>query len=200
MDLFSAVSARRAVKKFDPAHQITDTQIDTLMQAVILSPTSFNIQNWRFVLITDPDQKQKMREIGFDQAQFSDCSLLVVICGDRNAYAQQPERYWANAPAETRQVVVGMIKQYYGASAELRRDENLRSGSLAAQTLMLAAQALGYDSCPMVGFDFEAAAGLINLPPEHDIIMAVTVGKAVEPARERGGQLPLADVVWKDRF
>ena len=200
MDLFSAVSARRAVKKFDPAHQITDTQIDTLMQAVILSPTSFNIQNWRFVLITDPDQKQKMREIGFDQAQFSDCSLLVVICGDRNAYAQQPERYWANAPAETRQVVVGMIKQYYGASAELRRDENLRSGSLAAQTLMLAAQALGYDSCPMVGFDFEAAAGLINLPPEHDIIMAVTVGKAVEPARERGGQLPLTDVVWKDRF
>ncbi len=200
MDLFSAVSARRAVKKFDPAHQITDAEIDTLMQAVILSPTSFNIQNWRFVLITDPDQKQKMREIGFNQAQFSDCSLLVVVCGDRNAYDQQPERYWANAPAETRQVVVGMIKQYYGASAELRRDENLRSGSLAAQTLMLAAQALGYDSCPMVGFDFEAAAGLINLPPEHDIVMAVTVGKAVEPARERGGQLPLAEVVRKDRF
>ncbi len=200
MDLFSAVSARRAVKKFDPAHQITDAEIDTLMQAVILSPTSFNIQNWRFVLITDPDQKQKMREIGFDQAQFSDCSLLVVICGDRNAYDQEPERYWANAPAETQQMVVGMIRQYYGASAELRRDENLRSGSLAAQTLMLAAQALGYDSCPMVGFDFEAAAGLINLPPEHDIVMAITVGKAVEPARERGGQLPLADVVRKNRF
>jgi len=200
MDLFSAVSARRAVKKFDPAHQITDAEIDTLMQAVILSPTSFNIQNWRFVLITDPDQKQKMREIGFNQAQFSDCSLLVVICGDRNAYDQEPERYWANAPADTQQMVVGMIRQYYGASAELRRDENLRSGSLAAQTLMLAAQALGYDSCPMVGFDFEAAAGLINLPPEHDIVMAVTVGKAVEPARERGGQLPLAEVIRRDRF
>ena len=60
------------------------------------------------------------------------------------------------------QVLVGMIRQYYGSHAEARRDENLRSGSMAAQTLMLAAKALGYDSCPMIGFDFEAAAELLH--------------------------------------
>ena len=83
---------------------------------------------------------------------------------------------------------------------ELRRDENLRSGSLAAQTLMLAAKARGYDSCPMVGFDFAKVGEIIGLPQDHDIVMAVAVGKALEPARPRGGQLPLDEVMHRERF
>ena len=54
MDTFDAIAARRSVKKFDPDHVMSEDEITRLMEAVILSPTSFNIQNWRFVLITDP--------------------------------------------------------------------------------------------------------------------------------------------------
>ena len=200
MDIFTAAAERRSIKKFDPDYVMPESEIEQLMAATILSPTSFNIQNWRFVLMTDPDQMQKVRDAGWNQEQFTHCSLLVVICGDRNAYIQETERYWANAPAEMQKVLVGMIQQFYGAQPEARRDENLRSGSMAAQTLMLAAKGMGYDSCPMIGFDFEAVAGIINLPDEHDIVMAVAVGKPLEPARERGGQLPLDEVVCRDRF
>ena len=200
MDSFTAAAERRSIKKFDPDHVMPESEIEQLMAATILSPTSFNIQNWRFVLMTDPDQMQKVRDAGWNQEQFTHCSLLVVICGDRNAYIQETERYWASAPDEMQEVLVGMIQQFYGAQPEARRDENLRSGSMAAQTLMLAAKGMGYDSCPMIGFDFEAVAGIINLPDEHDIVMAVAVGKPLEPARERGGQLPLDEVVCRDRF
>ena len=200
MDTFEAIAARRSVKKFDPEHEMTRDEITRLMETVILTPTSFNIQNWRFVVITDPEVKQRVREKGYDQAQFTDCSMIVVICGDRNAYDQDPERYWADAPAEAREAIVPMIRGAYGSSETLRRDENFRSGGLAGQTLMLAAKAMGYDTCPMVGFDFEAVAKIINLPSEHDIVMAVTVGKALESARGRSGQLPLDDVVFRDGF
>ena len=200
MDLFTAAAERRSIKRFDPDHRLTEAEIEQLMAATILSPTSFNIQNWRFVLLTDPEQKQKVRDAGWNQEQFTHCSVLVIICGDRNAYNQETERYWANAPAEMQKVLVGMIQHFYGAQPEARRDENLRSGSLAAQTLMLAATAMGYDSCPMIGFDFEAVAKIINLPAEHDIVMGVAVGKALEAARERGGQLPLSEVIRRDRF
>lgn len=200
MDTFEVIAARRSVKKFDPGHAMSDEEINRMMGAVILTPTSFNIQNWRFVLITDPEVKQKVRDKGYGQAQFTDCSLIVVICGDREAYNQDPDRYWANAPAEARAAVVPMIKGAYGPNESLRRDENLRSGGLAGQTLMLVAKEMGYDSCPMVGFDFKGVAEIINMPPEHDIIMAVTVGKALEPARERGGQLPLNEVAFRDSF
>jgi nitroreductase len=200
MDTFEAIAARRSVKKFDPDHVMSEDEITRLMEAVVLSPTSFNIQNWRFVLITDLEVKQKVRANGYGQEQFSDCSVIVFICGDREAYNQDPDRYWANAPAEARAAVVPMIKGLYSSSETLRRDENLRSGGLAGQTMMLATKAMGYDSCPMVGFDYQAISEMINLPAEHDIIMAVTVGKALEPARERGGQLPLEDVTFRNSF
>ena len=170
------------------------------MEAVILSPTAFNIQNWRFLLVTDSPVKQKFREIGWNQAQFSDCSVIVLICGDRMAYSQDTDRYWASAPQQTREALVGMIRGYYDAQVDARRDENLRSGGMAAQTVMLAARAMGYDSCPMSGFDFTKAATLVDLPEDHDIVMAVTVGKALEPARERGGQVPLDEVCFRNSF
>jgi nitroreductase len=200
METFATIAARRSVKKFDPDHVMTEDEITRLMETVILTPTSFNIQNWRFVLITDSEVKEQVRNKGYDQAQFTECSLVVIICGDRNAYNQDPDRYWVAAPDEVRAAIVPMIKGAYGSSETLRRDENLRSGGLAGQTLMLAAKDMGYDTCPMVGFDFAAVAEIVKLPSEHDIVMAVTVGKALEPARERGGQLPLDDVTFRNSF
>jgi nitroreductase len=200
MDTLKAIQARRSIKKFDPDYVMSPQDVDQLLESVILSPTAFNIQNWRFVAISEQGVQQQFKEIGWNQAQFTDCSLLVVICGDRNAYNQEPERYWRNAPQPVREAMVPMIKGFYGANEPVRRDENLRSGGMAAQTLMVAAKAMGLDSCPMTGFDFGAAAKIINLPDEHDIVMAVTVGKALEEARERGGQLPLDEVVVRNNF
>ncbi len=200
MDIFTAIEQRRAVKKFDPDHRLTDQEIERLMRAAILSPTSFNIQNWRFVLVTDPEAKRRIREVGYDQAQFSDASLIVFVCGDRRAYARDPERYWRSAPPEARQAIVAMIHDAYDGKPQRQHDEVIRSGAMAAMTIMLAAKALGYDTCPMMGFDAAAVAELIHLPPEHEIVMAVTVGRRLEDPRPRGGQLPLEDVVFRERF
>jgi len=200
MNTFDAIAARRSVKKFDPEHTMSEAEITQLMDAAILSPTAFNIQNWRFVVITDQAVKDQFKAIGGNQAQFSDCSVLVVVCGDRQAYDQETERYWANADEQTREALVGMIRRHYGADEIHCRDENLKSGGMAAMTIMLAAKAMGYDSCPMSGFDFAKAAEIIKMPAHHDIIMSVTVGKGVESARTRGGQLGLDEVCFRDSF
>ena len=76
----------------------------------------------------------------------------------------------------------------------------MRSCGIAAQTLMLAAKEMGYDSCPMDGFDFDAVGKLINLPDDHAIAMFVAVGKALQPAYPRSGPLAVAEVVVQDRF
>jgi len=76
----------------------------------------------------------------------------------------------------------------------------MRSCGIAAQTLMLAAKAMGYDSCPMDGFDFGKVAELINLPEDHAIAMFVAVGKGTKEAWPRAGQLPMDEVVINDRF
>ncbi|MBD2161810.1 nitroreductase family protein [Limnothrix sp. FACHB-1083] len=200
MDTLTAIQQRRAVKHYDPNHQMSESEIQTLMEHVLLSPTSFNIQNWRFVIVDDPELRQQIRAASWNQAQVTDASLLVLLCGNLNAWQQQPERYWQNAPEAVRQQLVPMIIQFYEGSEALQRDEAMRSCGIAAQTLMLAAKAMGYDTCPMIGFDPQAVADIIQLPADHLIGMMITVGKAVQPARERGGQLPLSEVVIRNRF
>ena len=76
----------------------------------------------------------------------------------------------------------------------------LRSCGIAGQTIMLAAKAMGYDSCPMIGFDPEQVGNIINLPENHVIGFIITVGKATKPAWPKPGQLSLEDVVVRDRF
>jgi len=200
MDVFEAIEQRRAVKHFDPHHQMTEEEIKKLMSTVLLSPTSFNIQNWRFVLVRDPELRKKIRECAWNQPQVTDASLLVVLCADLKAWEKQPERYWRNAPEEVRNFVVPAIDQYYRGRELVQRDEAMRSCGIAGQTLMLTAKAMGYDTCPMVGFDFDAVGKLINLPSDHIIAMMISVGKAIKPAWPRPGQLDYEEVVIQDRF
>ena len=76
----------------------------------------------------------------------------------------------------------------------------MRSCGMAAQTIMLAAKSLGYDTCPMKGFDYEKVGNLINLPDDHVIVMMVVVGKAAKAASTRGGQLPLSEIMFENSF
>ncbi|QDV53978.1 nitroreductase family protein [Gimesia fumaroli] len=200
MDTLKAIEERRSVKSYDPEHQMTQEEIDKLLSYTMLSPTAFNIQHWRFLVVQDPELRQKIREASWNQAQVTDASLLVVICADLKAWKKAPDRYWRNAPEPVQQALVPMILNYYKDNTEAERDEALRSCGMAAQTLMLVAKEMGYDTCPMDGFDFDKVGELINLPEDYLISMFIVVGKAIRPANERAGQLPLEEVVIYDRF
>jgi len=200
MDIIDAINNRRSVKHFDPDHKMEQVEIDKLLQLAKLSPTAFNQQNYRFVLAEDPALRRSIREAASDQAQVTDASLLIVLCADYKAWKKNPARYWANAPTEVQEYMLSSIDAYYRNRDHYQRDEAMRSCGMAAQTIMLAALSMGYDTCPMDGFDFDAVAGLINLPEDHVITMFVVVGKALTPARARPSQLPLNDIVIHNHF
>lgn len=195
-----AIEQRRSIKQYDPHHVMPAADINELIRLAMLSPTSFNIQNWRFVCVTDKALQTDIKAAAWNQAHVADCSMLVVLCADVKAWANQPERYWKNAPVEIQEMMVPMIGQFYEGHEQLQRDEALRSVGIASQTLMLAAKSMGYESCPMIGFDPVKVAALINLPADHMIGMMVTVGKALSPAKARSGSLPQADVMVYNRF
>lgn len=200
MNVSTAVETRRSIKAYDPEHRLSAEEIDRLMSLTILSPTAFNIQNWRFVLVEDPVLRHQIRAVSWNQSQVTDASLLVVLVADLNAWARQPERYWQYAPQAAQDILVPAIGQYYQGHDQAQRDEGMRSCGMAAMTLMLAAKEMGYDTCPMDGFDFDAVAKLLNLPPDHIPAMFVTVGKGIKEPWPRGGQLPLDEVVIRDKF
>ncbi len=200
MNTLEAIETRRAVKHYDPDHLFSSGEVDAIISSAMFSPTSYNIQHWRFVHVTDAAIRQQIREAAWDQAQITDASMLLVLCADLKAWERQPERYWRNAPEETRNTMVQMLSDFYRGKEELQRDEAMRSIGIAAQTIMLTAKDMGYDSCPMIGFDSDAVAEIINLPEDHVIGMLISVGKASTEARARGGQLSRDEVVIQNRF
>jgi nitroreductase len=200
MNVSQAILERRSIKAYDPQHKMSEEEINKLMSLAMLSPTAFNIQNWRFVVVTDPALRKDIRAVSWDQVQVEDASILIVLTADLHAWNKQPERYWANAPKPVQDYLVPAIGQYYAGKEQVQRDEAMRSCGMAAMTIMLAAKEMGYDTCPMDGFDFDAVAKLLNLPDDHTPVMFVVIGKALKEAQPRGGQLKMDEVVVYNRF
>lgn len=200
MNTIEAIESRRAIKHYDPAHKLTVAEERQLLELALLSPTAFNIQNWRFVVVRDPEVRRQIRAAAWDQAQVTDASLLVVLCGNLKAWEQEPVRYWRNAPQPVQDFLVPAIGQYYSGRPQVERDEVMRSCGMAGQTLMLAAKAMGYDSCPMDGFDFDAVGQIIKLPPDHAISFMIAIGKKTQDSWPRPGQLAYDEVVLENGF
>ena len=201
MDTFEAIYKRRAIKHYDPEHRFTKEEETKLLEAAIQSPTSFNIQHWRFVIVRDPDLRRKIRtEFGNDQAQMTDASLLIILTADMDAWKKDPGRYWKNAPQEVADLLVNWMGPFHEGREWLQRDEAQRSIGMILQTIMLAAKAMGYDSCPMIGFDIEKVAELINLPDDHVMGPMVALGKGIKKSWPKPGQLPLQELVVENGF
>jgi nitroreductase len=179
---------------------MTDEETARLIGLAKLAPSSFNMQNYRFVLVRDPELRQQIRAVAWDQAQVTDASLLVILCADLTAHSNNPQRYWAHAPQEVQDILVPALTPFYDGKPTLIRDEAMRSTGFAGMTLMLAARDMGYDSCPMIGFDAEAVAKLINLPADHALSFMLAIGKQAKPVWPRGERLPDSEVVIHDRF
>jgi len=201
VDTIQAIYERRAVKHFDSTHVMPKEDEAKILEAAIQSPTSFNIQHWRFVILRDKAVRQKIRkELANDQAQITDASLLILMSADTKAWAKEPSRYWRNAPKQVADLLVGWMGPFHEGREWLQRDEAQRSIGMAMQTIMLAAKSMGYDSCPMIGFDIAKVAELIQLPQDFVMGPMIALGKKTKDPWPKPGQLPLADVLVENHF
>ena len=200
MQTQEAIRSRRAVKHFDPTHVMSAAEQHELLELAMQAPTAFNLQHWRFVVADDRALRQSLRAAAWDQSQVTDASLLLVLCADLTAWEREPQRYWQNAPQPVQAFMMPAIDAYYRDKPQIQRDEAMRSCGIAAQTIMLAAKSMGYDSCPMDGFDFAAVGELIKLPPQHLITMMIAVGKKTQDVWPKPGQLGYNDVVIHNHF
>lgn len=200
MNAKEAIETRRAVKHYDPDHVMPEADLAELIRLTKLAPSSFNMQNYRLLVIRDQELLKEIRANAWDQAQVTDASVVFIICADLNAHNEDPATYWSHAPQEVQDILGPMIKPFYDGKDQLIRDEGMRSSALAGMTLMLAARELGYDSCPMIGFDGAKVAELINLPENYALSFMVPVGKPTKAAWDRGERLSDDRIVAYDRF
>lgn len=195
MDFIELAVARHSVRIYEPGLEIGDPDLKQIFDTVVLAPSSFNVQHWKFVVVRDQARKIELRGLAFGQSQVEDAAAVVLVCGCLNAY-EDASRIYADADAAAREKYVPMIEGAYKDQPALQREEAVRSGSLAAMSLMYAAKSIGWDSGPMIGFDGAKVGAMLKLDSNTVPVMMIVLGKALGGAQpQRGYRRPVEEVV-----
>ncbi|MDF3084036.1 nitroreductase family protein [Burkholderia sola] len=177
------LKSRISTNKYDSARSLTDQQIDELIQLATTAPSAFNLQNWKFVAVRSAAGKAKLLPLAYGQQKVVDAAVTFIVCGTLEPHLTLPA---ALKPSVERGILdrgiyegwVGAANSMYGDNPAFQRDEAVRSASLAAMTLMIAAEDRGLASGPMIGFDPAAVAAAFGLKSTDVPVMLVTVGYA----------------------
>ncbi|MHC4409782.1 MAG: nitroreductase family protein, partial [Planctomycetota bacterium] len=141
MDLADAIRERRSTKSYSD-QPVDDATLRRLFELVSKSPSSFNLQHTRFVLVRDAGRRAELMAASWGQPHVGAAPVDVIVCAKLSAHADAAPSQ-AHAPDDVAAKVVALIEQIYANNPQLQRDEAIRSASLASMTLMLAAQAEG---------------------------------------------------------
>jgi len=165
---------RYAVKAFDPVRKVDPLTWNAIEQSMVLAPSSYGLQPWKFVIVTSPEIKSKLPGISWNQNQPQDCSHMVVMAVRKSMDENYIDRY-VESIASTRSVPIENLKGYRSMmvgtvqkmDADGLRVWNTRQVYIALGQLMAAAAMLGVDTCPMEGIDSKAydnVLGLVDSP------------------------------------
>lgn len=189
MEFSDIVNARYAVKKFD-GKTIPEEKFEKLLEIIRLSPSSFNIQPWKIKIVKDKQILEKLLPASWNQPQINTCSHLLVFCATKNIGGQinmlEKALQKGDAPAQSTEAYVKMMRDF---EANMGSEQKLawaqRQVYLAVENALLGAKALGFDSCPMEGFDAQKYSQILNLPDNLVPTCVVPVGYASDIPREK---------------
>jgi nitroreductase len=169
-ELLAALRFRYATKAFDAARKIPAETWDAFEQSLVLTPSSFGLQPWKFLVIDHPEIREKLKAASWGQGQVTDASHLVVLTA-RTDLAQADIDSWIarlsevqGTPAEALAGLSGVISSFSSAMTPAEKQAwNTRQVYIALGQLMTAAAVLGIDSCPLEGIspaDYDTILGL----------------------------------------
>lgn len=200
MTVAEIIHARTSSSSYDASRSLSEEEIGALIDLATQAPSAFNMQNWKFIAVHSTEAKARLLPLAYGQPKVVDAAVTFIVVGTLDEHLTMPA---ALAPTRDAGIIdqatydgwVGAVNNMYGSNPVMQRDEAVRSASLAAMTLMLAAQEKGLISCPMIGFDPAGVAKAFELAATDVPVMLVTVGYAGPSNWPRKPRKAVSDVL-----
>ena len=198
--VIECILSRSAAKYYDPAAALSDDHIRELVRIGTAAPTSFHMQNGRFIAVRTPEAKARLLPVAWNQPPITDAAVTFIICGQLADSSVIPERL---APlVETGVMPASMVPEWenparglYADDPQLQRDEAVRTGTFGASAMIYAARSLGLGSTPMIGFDAEAVAREFGLADNEVPVMLLSIGAELPGNWAQKPRRPVAEVL-----
>ena len=198
--VIECILSRSAAKYYNPAATLSDDQIRDLVRIGTSAPTSFHLQNWRFIAVRTPEAKARLRPIAWDQPAITEAAVTFIVIGQLADSSTVPERL---APVVEAGIMPAHLvpdwelpaRGLYFEQPQRQRDEAVRTGTFGAAAMIYAARSLGLGSTPMIGFDAEAVHREFGLAEDEVPVMLLTVGAERPGNWPQKPRMPVADVL-----
>lgn len=196
----SILENRATTGRFDPSFEIDEATIVELIRLATQAPSAFHLQNWTFTAVHTREAKEHLMAQAFGQRQVFDAAVTYIVCGTLEAYRELAARLQPSVDAgivspAIQRAWAEMASNSHEGNPQLQRDEAIRSASLAAMALLVAAREVGLDAGVVGGFDPEGIARAFNLSPLEIPVMLVTVGRAAEESWPQKPRRPMQEVL-----
>ncbi len=200
MDTIELIKQRISTNKFDTSRSLSEAEIKELVSYATEAPSAYNIQNWRFVAVTNPEDKARLKSVAYNQQKVVDAAVTFIVLGDLRGYEKLPQilKPMVDGGLMDQAMANGWAQRAassYSANGQFARDEAIRSASFAAMTLMIAAQAKGLATGPMIGFDPAGVKREFNITDRYVPVMLLTVGYPASGNGPRKPRLGVEDVL-----
>ncbi len=198
--VIECILSRTASKYYDPAATLSDAQISELVRIGTTAPTSFHLQNWRFIAVRSREAKSRLSPIAWNQPAVTEAAVTFIVCGQLADTSVIPARL---APlVEAGVMPATMVPEWeiparnlYMGFPQRRRDEAVRTATFGAAAMIYAARSLGLGSTPMIGFDADAVHREFGLAEDEVPVMLLSIGVERPGNWAQKPRLPVSEVL-----
>ncbi|RUL86444.1 nitroreductase family protein [Tautonia sociabilis] len=206
MTAAEAILRRRSSPRFDPDLPVTGEELVRLLGLARHSPSQHNLQPWRFLVVRDRANRDRLRRWAFGHPALADAPVALLLLG----YLYPHRSHWDAILKQMRMQAYIDSEAVFRRDAEVRRDLAAepdlgcwacKNAMLAAATLMIAAEGLGLASCPIDRFDPGPIRDDFGIPADHALCALIALGHPALPDEVPSlGRLPLAELCFEEHF
>jgi nitroreductase len=195
---------RRATNSFksDP---VPDEYLEAILKLGAQAPSGYNLQPWRFIVVRNDENRKRLRQVAFNQPKVGEAPVVIIAVGMKEEWKERADEIFKEG-AERGAGKIETWEQYRdGAFQFLTNMQSMpvwvnRHTMIAVTTMMLAAEAYGFDTAPMEGFDAAAVKREFGIPEEAEVVALLAIGYAAEPEKVYPGRFSLDRIAFSERY
>ncbi|PYY16017.1 MAG: nitroreductase family protein [Acidobacteria bacterium] len=201
----AVITERRSTPRFASA-AVAEEDLRRIVVAGLESPSGYNLQPWRFVVVQSPEQRRKLRVASHEQPKVEQAPVVIVALGDPEGWREGDldamirigAEHGYSHPSKSGEMRQ-MIHRYFSEHGNMPMWLN-RQVMIALTTMMLMAEALGYDTALMEGFDDRKVREAVGAPERMEVICLLAIGHREGEDKRYGGRFPAERVIFSERF
>ncbi|HEX8142816.1 MAG TPA: nitroreductase family protein [Pyrinomonadaceae bacterium] len=198
------VLERRATIHFREDEEVPADILRAILQLGAQAPSGYNLQPWRFIVVREAENRKRLQQVAYNQPKVAEAPVVIICLGMTQEWKERADEVFQEGaqrglgnPDAWQQARDGAVQFVSSLAAPVWVN---RHTMIALTTMMLAAEAYGFDTAPMEGFDAAGIKREFGIPDEAEVVSLLAIGRAAAPDKAYPGRFELERIVYNERY